>query len=576
VRCLTSGDRVGIIQIRLQQVGESVSFAWVDVMYPERVGEAFQIFRFFRWPSVINQCRCDSFSQDLRIYTDLDMTNDAIQSPTATRFLTLLPAMDDNMPLKQQILGDSTSRGLLRSAVLLLILSVMSVGVLYSQTTFYIDSNTGDDANSGTRNKPFATFSRATAYLHAGDTLIVRGGTYHEWVQLNRRDGTPSRPIVITAYPGETPIIDGQNALPGNGNYGLVQITAKYYYVAGLTIRNSNGLGAALLGTGNTLHGVHVHKTQSTGIGAYGDSSIVEDCLVHDVAMDNFEGYKYRHGGSWGAGITAARGGWSGDQYTDYAILRRNVVHDVWGEGISSFEANHTLFEDNVVYDCYSTMLYLSNLQYGIARGNLVYGTKVMANAQYGVRADGIRVGDETDYPSLNDTIYNNIVYGVGQCMTTGSSGNGLIANNTFMNTTATSNVLLWGDTAGVWNYVNNVIVQEDGFPIILFANPGITRTTFSHNFWSKTPNSRASGTGDIVGDPRLAKTGSVKAGELTREYFDLQRKSPAINAGVKLGFPFEGKAPDMGARENGASIGNYLQPPAPATPPDGAPGRLD
>ena len=62
------------------------------------------------------------------------------------------------------------------------ILAVMSM-LLSTQAshaaTFYV-ATYGDDANAGTEELPFQTIQRGAWALSAGDTLIVRGGTYLE------------------------------------------------------------------------------------------------------------------------------------------------------------------------------------------------------------------------------------------------------------------------------------------------------------------------------------------------------------------------------------------------------------
>ncbi len=66
----------------------------------------------------------------------------------------------------------------------------------------------GADQNDGTEAKPWRTLTHALGQLRAGDTLYVRGGTYHEHVTANLL-GTGEKPIVIRAYPSELVILDG-------------------------------------------------------------------------------------------------------------------------------------------------------------------------------------------------------------------------------------------------------------------------------------------------------------------------------------------------------------------------------
>ena len=50
----------------------------------------------------------------------------------------------------------------------------------------------GDDADAGTKEKPFLTVQKAADTMRPGDTCTVRGGTYRETVTV-RRSGTEDR-----------------------------------------------------------------------------------------------------------------------------------------------------------------------------------------------------------------------------------------------------------------------------------------------------------------------------------------------------------------------------------------------
>ncbi|MGZ5425050.1 MAG: hypothetical protein ACXW2V_10795, partial [Candidatus Aminicenantales bacterium] len=77
------------------------------------------------------------------------------------------------------------------------------------------DGNDSFDGLAPARQKgsrgPFRTFNRAARAVRAGETVQIRGGKYvgyaGSWGYTS--SGTQSNPITITAYPGETVIIDG-------------------------------------------------------------------------------------------------------------------------------------------------------------------------------------------------------------------------------------------------------------------------------------------------------------------------------------------------------------------------------
>ncbi len=72
--------------------------------------------------------------------------------------------------------------------------------------TYYV-ATTGNDANPGTISQPFRTIQKAADVVHAGDTILVRSGTYQDNVQM-QYSGTSGNPITLKNYPGEHPVLD--------------------------------------------------------------------------------------------------------------------------------------------------------------------------------------------------------------------------------------------------------------------------------------------------------------------------------------------------------------------------------
>ncbi len=71
----------------------------------------------------------------------------------------------------------------------------------------FIDSLKGDDAQPGSRERPWKTLAYAVRQLMPGDTLCLRAGTYYESVTVTAA-GTAEKPITIRAHPGELAIVD--------------------------------------------------------------------------------------------------------------------------------------------------------------------------------------------------------------------------------------------------------------------------------------------------------------------------------------------------------------------------------
>ena len=69
--------------------------------------------------------------------------------------------------------------------------------------TYYVSQECTSCANNdGSAEKPFKTIAKAAEVAQAGDTVIIKGGTYHE-VLAPKNNGTASRPITFKAAEGE-------------------------------------------------------------------------------------------------------------------------------------------------------------------------------------------------------------------------------------------------------------------------------------------------------------------------------------------------------------------------------------
>ena len=80
----------------------------------------------------------------------------------------------------------------------------------------YFVSMDGNAAASGDYDSPFATIQHAVDQLKTGDTLYIRGGSYHESVVVNGIKGTKSDPssrTTIRNYQDEVVMLEGSVAI---------------------------------------------------------------------------------------------------------------------------------------------------------------------------------------------------------------------------------------------------------------------------------------------------------------------------------------------------------------------------
>ena len=87
------------------------------------------------------------------------------------------------------------------------------------QTTYYVSNSVGDDnTGNGSIDSPFETIGKAVSEIDAGDTVIIRGGVYHEQISIDNFTSSNSLPTLIKGFDGETVIIDGTIAIEGQWN----------------------------------------------------------------------------------------------------------------------------------------------------------------------------------------------------------------------------------------------------------------------------------------------------------------------------------------------------------------------
>ena len=426
-------------------------------------------------------------------------------------------------------------------------------------TTYYVAPNgTGTACTIGNP----CGLNTGLGKLAAGDTLYLRGGSYKQTVSFST-NGTSTSRITIAGYPGETAIIDGNNTMPSHWGT-LFNVTGNYVTIRDLEVMDSYSMGLILRGTYNEAINVYSHGNWENGILITGNYGLVDQCRAYYNCKSNVNCTNRR--GNWASGISAAR-------YPTGATIRNSVSWNNWGEGISTFESASTTIEDNVSYDNFSVNMYISDTSNTVARRNMVYTTPGNPVSCAGNQF-GIVFSCETGYTNGNNTVVNNFVIGGDPNnlrywhSNQGSNDaliNNVIAYNTFVNSTGTNIQIDSSPYHRNTIFKNNIVEQISG--TISKIASGLT---CSYNNWSKDPSS-GSGTGDVIGNPKLAKTGPTGPGELAGEYFKISSDSPARDKGdaisaVTADFFRDkrpvGTYPDMGGHEYAGTGDGPPDPP--------------
>ena len=329
----------------------------------------------------------------------------------------------------------------------------------YSQESFFVSSESGDNNNTGKSfSSPFKTIDRALFNVQPGDTINVMNGIYQnenygsaephindgaQSVNMNNppaviigKSGSEGKYITIRNYPGHSPKIkfDGRGGILINGSQS-------YLIIEGFEIE---GPAASV----NYNH-------------AIADRNWKIKCDQDDI--------DYTHSFFAGFGIW---GGFSQDFLHHHIIVRNNVVHHTTGSGIRFNDSDHITIENNTVYN---TTWWTSNASSAIVfaeskaqnssdnnddikmiiRGNIVYNnwnripffmlnkppnskppSEDYGNAQYSAILDGqglyVTRSDDDYYGTFlfeNNLCVNNGKNGINFDRSLGSSA--LIRNNT-------------------------------------------------------------------------------------------------------------------------------------------------
>lgn len=399
------------------------------------------------------------------------------------------------------------------------------------RTPYIVDTAhpAASDANPGTDARPWKTIQKAANTLVAGDTVLIKRGTYRGTVRAGSsgRDGAW---ITYRAYPGH----ERQVVLDGSG----FQIKARSYIkVSGLRVQEVMGgpggsVGFDVVGpaTNIVIAGNSIYHTLASGISVWGApwQQGEPDPGLRDITIE-YNTVERANDGGYNENITVANGvtgfsirynqvfnGGPDGRFGGEGIDVKYGVRDGWIHGnhvyslprigiyvdaATRFATDIAVF-DNRVHDTPST-----GITIGKEGNGTVDGISVHNNLVYGHARDGIDLFPHfsDDRANMRDIeIINNTTYGNGS--EPGHGGGGIVVDYP----TATGVVVR-----------NNIAYGNTDFQ--LYTNVGVS----DYN---------------LTTDPRFVSAGAD---------FRLAAGSPAIDAGSSLGAPstdLDGRSRPRGA----------------------------
>ncbi len=436
-----------------------------------------------------------------------------------------------------------------------------------------------DDSNNGLyptfkggQDGPWRTIRHATQTMTAGDTTRVRAGTYFEADIRFAHSGAPGAPIILTGDASGPVVIDGSKATSRASGL-LIEGGRSHIVVDGLVVRNMPRSGIATDGATRlpyrdiTIRNCILHSNGLSGLRlAAVDGFVVETVEAHDnayygvdiVSSDDgalspanglvSDTIVYNHVGKEGHGLAINQGhgitvsdseashntihGFDVSDMPKSGELSRDILFErnrSFDNGVAGFSINsdshHVTYRNNIARQNGADWA-----RRGASSGFLCYEgcwhVEFYNNTSVQNSDAGFWVKDEWGrYSAPADALLvlkNNIAYDNGR---QGNRGLSLVVQGARWQVISERNN--WGGAPGVQGPIVGInLVGEKGK---LFTASEINRG--------------APGSGDVSVDPGFV---DAKAGDLS-----LRPGSPMIDAGVDVGIPFCGAAPDTGAIES-------------------------
>ena len=400
--------------------------------------------------------------------------------------------------------------------VVLLVLSTVVIGCGPSYEAFvaqpamnWFVAPWGSDQGEGSREDPFASLIGAARVASPGDAIWLRGGVYDRVGEnvyyMFSLYGTADAPISIRSYPGERAILDGHKHPYHPRTFGdghsitlpvLLQFTGDHVIIEDITLRHGVGIGLYLLGYHNVFRHIQSHHHHASGVYLQGSYNLLE-------YIEAFDNNSVANGGNSANGIVLFDGNHIRMTHGPDAETRGNVVR---------YALLYRNSDDGI-----STVSLDTLIEYSAAFDNGIGST---GNGR------GFKLGGN-DRENLGQVVRFNIAWGNYVNYDTNGSTGMTLHHNTSFGADSTGFVLTRHATNACANVAHNNVSYRDKAPRARCAD-----TIDTHNSWNLG-----------ITEPQF-----LSLDPASPDFLALAAGSPAIDAGIDLGFDFGGSAPDIGA----------------------------
>ncbi|WNG41967.1 pectate lyase [Archangium minus] len=382
--------------------------------------------------------------------------------------------------------------------------------------TYYV-SPTGKSTNTGASFNSAWDFKTALAAAVAGDTILLQGGTYSipytpgaKNTLAFTKSGQPGKPITVSSYNNARAVFDF--SFPAQAwvqdSYGFY-VTGSYWIFKGIDITRAGYQGAYVTGSYNTFENCRFYDNRNTGleINKGGNHTTVLNC-------DAFRNYDPKKLGSMADGFGPKQTMGPGNVFIGCRAWENS------DDGYDAFDSpEKVIFKDSWAFR---------------------NGVDVWGYGGFTGNGNGFKIGGNAK--QANHQLTNCVAFGQPK---KGFDQNNNSGGVTIYNSIAYKN----GTNFGLGNPLNagqKHILKNN---ISLGASNSIANSTEQKNSWN-TGFSVSSADFQSL-DTSLATVARNPDGSLpATTLFRLKSTSALVNAGVDVGLPYNGSAPDLGAFE--------------------------
>ena len=406
---------------------------------------------------------------------------------------------------------------------------IFATYILLVQNIFsanYYIANSGADANDGSKEFPWKTLMHALKNSNPGDTLQLFPGMFIEkeiWIRgIKGMGGKEGKIKTIMNYQNKEVTLNSERGIIVDASY--IRIRGIRFVGAGIKVVNWGGMVTNV----ELLDNYFIGDFTYGAISFEGNNGLIEGNRIEIIDQRNTRDH----------GIYLLSGANN--------IIRGNFISGPVGYGIHIFDEKKTSdppgyipSHKNIIIE--KNFITASRERSGIilSTGGIIDGVIIRKNVICKNNFDGIKIKANKAEIIKNIQIYNNTIFGNRQGIRISGCSNVIIKNNII-------------DCSEDYCRVN--CHWED--PCLVFVGENVNNLSIERNlYYPKSVGFK----GINVLNPFFA---NPLFKDTAKNDFHLTAESPAIDAGVDMGIPYIGSAPDLGAFEFNSDESNIGESP--------------